>query len=75
MKVNMYSVGNCIIGNSEVNIDDVHEILNLLIEKYGEDTMIEFIKNYENGQNLSDAFKNALSSKNMLRKLKFKKSI
>lgn len=73
MKVNMYSVGNCIIGNSEVNIDDVHEILNLLIEKYGEDTMIEFIKNHENGQNLSDAFKNALSNKNMITKLKVKK--
>ncbi|WKV09315.1 hypothetical protein Q2T46_02335 [Thermoanaerobacterium sp. CMT5567-10] len=73
MKLNMYNVGNCIIGNSEVDIDDVHEILGLLIEKYGEDTMIEFIKNHENGQNLSDAFKNALSNKNMITKLKVKK--
>lgn len=73
MKLNMYNVGNCIIGDSEVDIDDVHEILGLLIEKYGEDTMAEFIKNYEDGQNLSDAFKNALSNKNMITKLKVKK--
>lgn len=75
MRLKMYNVGNCVVGDSEVDVEDVHELLALLIEKYGEDTMMEVIKNHEDGQNFSDAFKNVLLRKNMIAKLKVKKSI
>ncbi|HHV73456.1 hypothetical protein BVF91_03570 [Thermoanaerobacterium sp. PSU-2] len=75
MKVNMYNIGNCIVGNSEVDLDNIQEISNILIDKYGESTMLEFVENFKAGQDYSDAFKNALNKKHMIKKLKFKESI
>lgn len=74
MKLNMYNVGNFIVGNTNINIDDVNQLVVLLIEKYGENTLREVLKNRENGQNDADAFKNALSNGNMLKKLKIKEN-
>ncbi|SNX52703.1 hypothetical protein [Thermoanaerobacterium sp. RBIITD] len=74
MKLNMYNIGNFIVGNTNINIDDVNQLVVLLIEKYGENTLREVLKNRENGQNDADAFKNALSNGNMLKKLKIKEN-